>query len=694
MDELKEIDHLPSNGDVLRVIEYFESIKKGKLYHVKLNSFYNAIATEIMCIWTKISIPIQCRKTVVSKVAALRKASNNKTSGDQCDAYLHSLFYIGRCVCYKENGDAVCSCKIENQIPKHFKTFLIDQLGRREMKFSDVIENTDNQQAAANGIEEQNFNNVSNLSDTLSSLSISRNSQLTDPDYQLPSTSSDDSSFNSHNRSVLASNVAHNIGQICDAKDISLRQAAVLLNAAEMKNDNDHLLKFDKNKISRIRDLARKEVLKEHGNLILPLICFQFDGKKSYNMRMIERNGAKIVDRSKGIENITILQQPGDNFLGFTSVTSQATGENIFEAIRKFFSDKDVDISGLIAVGCDGAGVNTGEYKGIITRFEVLLRKPLHRVVCMLHLIECAFRRIFVAVDGVTKAPNHYSGPIGTVLNDCEKIAVIQFRRILLENMPENIGEWKLTNDQKYLIDISNAISTGVCTPRLAVRRPGKVHNARWMTTASRILRVYVSTKHPSDELVLMTKFIMKVYVPMWIGVKEKSTFNNGSRHLFNLIHLTRLHTPTLTSCIQQTIYDNYYYAHSEMLLLTMITDEDFNIRKRALDMIYRIRREQREDVVRNFKRPENINYEAEHYSELIDWVNEIHEPPITKSIPWHILKAHYSNPFEIPAIPVHNQATEHHIPVVHQAVERVSDRGQRQQGYAMNKVVSRRNHK
>lgn len=260
--------------------------------------------------------------------------------------------------------------------------------------------------------------------------------------------------------------------------------------------------------------------------------------------------------------------------------------------------------------------------------------------------------------------------------------------------MPENIGEWNLTNDQKYLIDIANAVNTGICASRLAALKPGKVHCARWMTTASRILRVYVSTKHPSDDLVLMTTFIMKVYIPMWIGIKEKSTFNNGSLHLFNLIYLTRTHTPALQNSIQNAVNDNFYFSHSENILLTMITDEDANVRKRALDIIYEIRQRSGGNT-RNFKRPEIINFESEHYSELINWeVDEIYEPPITKSIPWSILQTHYANPFEVPSIPVHNQATEHHIPVVHQAVERVSDSGQRQQGYAMNKVVFRRNKK
>lgn len=426
LEELREIDCLPSNGDIIKVIEHFESIKKGKLYHAKLTSFYNAIATEIINVWSKITIPVQCRKTVVTKVSALKKALASKTSPDQRDTYLHSLFYIGRCACacYKKNADSVCACKIENQIPNHLKTFLIDQLGPRELKFKAAFENPDNQQTGEGGIEAQNDNDLSNLSDTLSSLSISRHSRLTDPDY-LPSTASDDSSFTSNNKSMLSSSVTNNIGQICDAKDISLRQAASLLNAAQILDVNNRPLKFNKNNISRMRDSARKEVLKEHGNAKLPLICFQFDGKKSNNLRMIERNGAKVADRSKCIENITILQQPGDNFLGFTSVELQATGKNIFKSIKKFFSEKKVPLHDLIAIGCDGAGVNTGEYKGIITRFEDLLGKPLHWIVCMLHLIERAFRRIFMEVDGVTKAPDKYSGPIGSVLNHCEKKRVI-----------------------------------------------------------------------------------------------------------------------------------------------------------------------------------------------------------------------------------------------------------------------------
>lgn len=43
-----------------------------------------------------------------------------------------------------------------------------------------------------------------------------------------------------------------------------------------------------------------------------------------------------------------------------------------------------------------------------------------------------------------------------------------------------------LSTDEKYLFEIANAVSTGVCSLALANKLPGAVHHARWITKASR----------------------------------------------------------------------------------------------------------------------------------------------------------------------------------------------------------------
>ena len=44
---------------------------------------------------------------------------------------------------------------------------------------------------------------------------------------------------------------------------------------------------------------------------------------------------------------------------------------------------------------------------------------------------------------------------------------------------------------------------------------PGKIHHARWLTLASRILRFYVAEEYLSQDLVQIVQYVVRVYVPV-----------------------------------------------------------------------------------------------------------------------------------------------------------------------------------
>ena len=43
-------------------------------------------------------------------------------------------------------------------------------------------------------------------------------------------------------------------------------------------------------------------------------------------------------------------------------------------------------------------------------------------------------------------------------------------------------------------------------------RQPGTMAHSRWLTTASRILRLYVGTVNPSHNLVTLVTYIVRVH--------------------------------------------------------------------------------------------------------------------------------------------------------------------------------------
>ncbi|GBN59322.1 hypothetical protein AVEN_206598-1, partial [Araneus ventricosus] len=70
--------------------------------------------------------------------------------------------------------------------------------------------------------------------------------------------------------------------------------------------------------------------------------------------------------------------------------------------------------------------------------------------------------------------------------------------------MPDNIDRMVLSNDQQYLYDICLAIYSGEYYSDLALKKPDPVAQSRWITFAGRILRLYVVTEKPSDNLIIL----------------------------------------------------------------------------------------------------------------------------------------------------------------------------------------------
>lgn len=72
---------------------------------------------------------------------------------------------------------------------------------------------------------------------------------------------------------------------------------------------------------------------------------------------------------------------------------------------------------------------------------------------------------------------------------NCEQLSIITFGPI--ERIIAVITKSKqdLSTDQLYLLEIYQAIYSGLSDENLAKRHPGTICNSRWVTTANRILR-------------------------------------------------------------------------------------------------------------------------------------------------------------------------------------------------------------
>lgn len=238
--------------------------------------------------------------------------------------------------------------------------------------------------------------------------------------------------------------------------------------------------------------------------------------------------------------------------------------------------------------------------------------------------------------------------------------------------MPPEIDDPKqLSTDVKYLYKIANAVSQGFCSPDLENIKPGPISHARWITKASRILRLYMTTNNPPENLKILSIYIIKIYVPMYFNIKYYQSVIYGSVLLGKFIKWSSLYlSEPLRNIVEKVVLNNSYYAHSENVLLSMLFDDRKEMRELSIQKILFIRDNlYTTDKLRKYEKPKNINFNCSNYIDMIDLNNTsiLHEPPFTKNISYEELKEYLNDsdhdpPYQDPKIPCHIQNTERHV--------------------------------
>ena len=453
------------------------------------------------------------------------------------------------------------------------------------------------------------------------------------------------------------------LAEACDRTVVSDRAASFI--ASSVLEDVGSIQKedfnsvIDRNKIRR----ARKRVRSEHqqnDKTTLLLQGIHFDGRKDKTMAQEEIDNVKH-KRTVIKEHIVLVQEPESHYVGhFTSASGSAAA--ITSGIFNFLETNSFSTDGIVAVGCDGTAVNTGRKGGVIHMVKMRLQRPVQWIIRLLHCNELSLRHLIEDLHGKTTGPKGFTGPLGRQLNNCEKLSVAEFDAIVSPNI--EINDTELSTDQKYLLDIYRAVSGGSCSSSLAARNPGKMVHSRWLTTANRFLRIYVSTNEPSSNLIKIVQFIMTVYVPVWFNIKKNSSFIEGAKHFFEMMRLPQTMPERTRAIANKVLQRNCFFAHQENIFVSMINDNDRCIRKLGWRRILKARSQELSiGKVRNFVMPE-LHFNSLRYYKMINWkAIEQTEPPITRTIPERQIKEFIENGNKpdglTPQFPCHSQAAE-----------------------------------
>lgn len=487
-----------------------------------------------------------------------------------------------------------------------------------------------------------------------------------DSDYELPS-----SKTSSIERLDLSELV-----EIKSRYSTSYREVSAIVNATLRAVGLEPSV--DKPKMQRAQKRKFTEIGKSHVEFSGGLY---YDSRKDlsiFSKRKRTENGFKFYRAIKREEHYSLVSEPGGQFLGFVN-TKDGTAEIGSNAILSFLKEKKISEE-LIALGSDG-NTNVGSEGGINRYIELTVQRPLHWFVCLLHANELPLKTLIIKLDGKTTGSNSFSGPIGKELENVCDLPIVNFKRFSaakpLDNIPEEVFK-KLSNDQKYLYKVVNALISGNFTESLVQTKIGQMNHSRWITTASRVCRLFAATKFPSETLVIITSYIVNVYAPTWFKIKKNELAINGPENLFFLIEKSELiKNVRARSIVQKCIRRNSFFAHSENVLLAQLSSKKKSERIDAVRKVMKARK-RTSSQIRHFRVPE-INFQAKTWTDIgVMGKSNLMEPPFTQSMNEDELLSVIKSPLIVPKFKCHTQMVERAVKEVTRASLKVIDHKER----------------
>ena len=110
--------------------------------------------------------------------------------------------------------------------------------------------------------------------------------------------------------------------------------------------------------------------------------------------------------------------------------------------------------------------------------------------------------------------------------------------------------------------------------PTLASRKPREMALSRWYSTASRALRVYVSTEEPTSNFKQVVQYIM---TPMWFQIKHNYTISQAQLHVFGTLSKYQKLPSQVRKIEIPVIQRNALGAHHESILAAMVSSTNLN---------------------------------------------------------------------------------------------------------------------
>ena len=220
-------------------------------------------------------------------------------------------------------------------------------------------------------------------------------------------------------------------------------------------------------------------------------------------------------------------------------------GETLAQEIHDMLEEYE-SLCRVIIIGTYSCSKMTGRQGGTHAMLEDKLKRPLFRMLCILHILESLWKRFFRLVDGKSSSPTNLTGEVGKTLSDPDlRFEKVQdFEPITVDELliiPEEVVDG-LSYDQKVCYHLIQAVVQGPeyfdTHKWLLTAALGKLFEARWVTLLNALLRLYCSTEREkaTDDLKRLVHFGVRVYAKAWFDALKHPSIVDGPRIYHRLV--------------------------------------------------------------------------------------------------------------------------------------------------------------
>ena len=398
-------------------------------------------------------------------------------------------------------------------------------------------------------------------------------------------------------------------------------------------------------------------------------------------------------------EHITMVGEPGNRYLGHIAPTKK-DAKTIADEMWAWFTEHGIAAS-LMVIGGDSTNLMTGYKGGIIHFLEEKIGHRLLIVVCKLHTNELPLRHLIKSRDIPTLSNNRFGGKIGELIcGEVEKLTLdpnfkrIKDPRAALPHLTEDVVA-DLSTDQQQGYRLVVLIGGGAIDDNLLSQKQGPISHARWLTTANRMMSLYVRKNglkgKEKKDLSLIVRHIVLCYYVLWFRIKIQYSILAAPGHVFAEMKIVRDILPkAIQDVVMRKVNDGAWYAHSEHLLLHLLSSEEEEQRRFAVCKIVEIRGEAQfgDKSVRPFRVP-TLNWSTKKVEDMISWEGAT-EPIYTANLSQDQIRGFLDTPFTMNLLPSHSQSVERMVKEVSAASANVFG-AERRDGYVHARINARK---